>query len=137
LIKIKARNFHLSNWITLKMERSSIHQRKSGTGEKQMRCMRVVSAFMFAFASVASAQAQVTVDVSKITCSQYAFSKIANPRLIAAWLSGYYHAQRNSTDVDQQNLEANIDKLQNYCQDPKNAKVPVMRAIEQALGLSK
>jgi hypothetical protein len=33
-----------------------------------------------------SAQAQMTVDVSKINCDQFVHHKISEPRLIAAWL---------------------------------------------------
>jgi hypothetical protein len=30
-------------------------------------------------------------------------------------------------------LEENVSKLQNYCYDEKNFKVPVMKAVEQVL----
>jgi len=43
----------------------------------------VLSSIVFA---TASAQAQVIVDVSKITCDQYVHAKITTPNLIAAWL---------------------------------------------------
>ncbi len=43
----------------------------------------VLSSIVFA---TASAQAQVVVDVSKITCDQYVHAKITTPNLIAAWL---------------------------------------------------
>jgi acid stress chaperone HdeB len=41
--------------------------------------------------AAASTQAQVTVDVSKVTCDQYVHAKIATPLYFAAWLSGYYN----------------------------------------------
>ena len=47
-------------------------------------------------ASASPGQAQVTVDVSKITCDQFVHSKISTPNLIAAWLSGYYNAKQNN-----------------------------------------
>jgi HdeA/HdeB family len=50
--------------------------------------------------ATAPAQAQVIVDVSKITCDQYVHAKITTPNLIAAWLSGYYNAKRNNTIID-------------------------------------
>jgi hypothetical protein len=31
-------------------------------------------------------------------------------------------------------LEENMNKVQNYCYDEKNFKVPVMKAVEQVLG---
>jgi hypothetical protein len=44
----------------------------------------IVSGLVIALCSVSSAQAQVTIDASKITCDQYVHSKVASPRLIAA-----------------------------------------------------
>jgi acid stress chaperone HdeB len=84
--------------------------------------------------AAASTQAQVTVDVSKVTCDQYVHAKIATPLYFAAWLSGYYNAKRNNLIVDLQTLEENATKVQNYCSDEKNFKVPVMKAVERVLG---
>jgi len=56
------------------------------------------------------------------------------PRLIAAWLSGYYNAKRNNRVIDLQTLEENMSKVKNYCSDEKNFKVPVMKAVEHVLG---
>ena len=89
--------------------------------------------FLFATA----AHAQVTIDASKITCEQYVFSKIGNPRSIALWLSGYYSGKRNSTVVDVQAFEANVDKMERFCKQQENLKMPVMQAIEKALGPGK
>jgi acid stress chaperone HdeB len=91
----------------------------------------VFSSIVFA---TASTQAQVTVDVSKVTCDQYVHAKIATPLYFAAWLSGYYNAKRNNLIVDLQTLEENATKVQNYCYDEKNFKVPVMKAVERVLG---
>src|SRR5215813_13593223 len=84
--------------------------------------------------ATASTQAQVVVDVSKITCDQFVHAKIATPLYLAAWLSGYYNAKRNNRIVDLQALEENMNKVQNYCYDEKNFKVPVMKAVETVLG---
>jgi len=40
-------------------------------------------------AASSMASAQVTVDVSKITCDEFVKYDIADPRQIAAWISGY------------------------------------------------
>jgi acid stress chaperone HdeB len=92
----------------------------------------VFSSIVFA---TASTQAQVViVDVSKITCDQYVHAKTTTPNYLAAWLSGYYNAKRNNRIIDLQTLEENVSKLQSYCSDEKNFKVPAMKAIEQVLG---
>ena len=46
---------------------------------------------------VSAAQAQVTVEVSKITCEEFASYKIIDPEKIAIWLSGYYHGKQGNT----------------------------------------
>jgi hypothetical protein len=92
---------------------------------------------VFFFSALLTAQAQVTVDVTKINCDQFVHHKISEPNLIAAWLSGYYSAKRNNPVIDLQTLDEDISKVKNYCSDEKNFKVPVMKAVEQVLGKSK
>ena len=53
--------------------------------------------------------------------------------LIANWLSGYYHAKRNNSIIDLESFENNVNKLNNYCYDEKNFKVPIMEAVERIL----
>jgi hypothetical protein len=54
--------------------------------------------------------------------------------VIANWLSGYYHAKRNNWIIDSESFENTVNKLNNYCYDEKNFKVPIMDAIERVLG---
>ena len=97
-----------------------------------MRCTPIVTGLVLSSIvfAMASAQAQVIVDVSKITCDQYVHAKITTPNLIAAWLSGYYNAKRSNRIIDLETLE----DVKNYCYDEKNFKVPIMKAVEQVLG---
>ena len=74
------------------------------------------------------ARAQVTIDVAKITCDQLTLEKITDSQNIALWLSGYYHAKRNSTLVDTQQLAANVQKIKQYCL--RKPEVTVMQAVE-------
>jgi acid stress chaperone HdeB len=82
--------------------------------------------------SATSASAQVLLDVSKITCWQFVTYKVTNPRLIAIWVSGYYHGKRGDTVVDTQDIQAKADKVEEYC--TKNPDVPMMDAVETVLG---
>jgi hypothetical protein len=75
--------------------------------------------------------AQVTVDVSKLTCEQFATYKVTNPKYLAVWLSGYDHGRRGDVVVDMQQLVANTEKLEDYCL--KNPTVPMMKAAETIL----
>ena len=74
------------------------------------------------------AQAQVTIDMSKVTCEQFLGYKIINPNDIAMWLSGYYNAKRGNTIIDTETLATQKRELQDYCL--RNLKVPVMQAID-------
>jgi hypothetical protein len=94
----------------------------------------VVAGIVLAVVSASPLQAQVTIDVSKITCSQYLQAKISSPNLIAAWLSGYYNAKRNNLRIDPEAMQDNVNKVKNFCSDEKNFKVPVMKAVENMLG---
>ena len=87
-------------------------------------CVALVA--VFALAASRSAHAQMTVDVTKVNCDQFVHHKISEPKVIAAWLSGYYNAKRNNRVIDLQTLEENMSKVTNYCSDEKNFKVPVM-----------
>ena len=75
------------------------------------------------------ALAQVTIDMSKITCDQFLGYKIINPNDIAMWLSGYYNAQRGNTIIDSETLAAQKRDLQDYCL--RNLQVPIIQAIDK------
>jgi len=87
------------------------------------------------FGAMPSAQAQVTLDVSKVTCEQFSGYKITNPDNIALWLSGFYSGKRNNTIVDMQGLVENSKKILTYC--IRNPQTPVMQAVETVLGAGK
>ena len=91
----------------------------------------IAAGLILAFAAVPAARAQVTLDVSKITCDQYTGYKITNTQNIAIWLSGYYNGKRGNTVLDTQGLQANAKKLQEYC--IRNPQIPVMNAVETLL----
>ena len=97
----------------------------------------VVSALALILCSVPSAQAQVTIDATKITCDQFVHSKVGTPRTTAAWLSGFYHGKRDNRIIDTQVLEENLSKLERFCYQEENFKLPVMQAIEQVVGMGK
>jgi acid stress chaperone HdeB len=100
----------------------------SSPGENVMLKSIIVSGLIFFCAAVSTARAQVTLDVSKITCDQFTGYKITNPQNIAIWLSGYYSGKRDTTIVETQTLVANAKELRDYC--IRNPQTPVMRAVE-------
>jgi HdeA/HdeB family len=79
----------------------------------------------------APAHGQVTLDVSKITCSQFSLMKVADPDRIAVWLSGFYNAKRNNMILDVQGLKDNTKKLLDYC--ALHPDTTLLTAVEPAL----
>ncbi|HEX2335434.1 MAG TPA: HdeA/HdeB family chaperone, partial [Hyphomicrobiaceae bacterium] len=58
--------------------------------------------------------AQVTLDVSKITCEQFWLRKVADPDKVALWISGYVNGKRGNTVIDTQQLGRNVRRLTEY-----------------------
>jgi len=79
--------------------------------------------------SVQPVVAQVTLDMSKVTCEQWAGYKITNPQNIALWLKGYHNGKRGNTLLDTQGLNADVQKLRDFC--ITNSQVPVMQAVDK------
>lgn len=86
---------------------------------------------MFACLSTTAAYAQVTIDVSKITCEQFLQNKVASNRTVAIWLIGYRAGQRNDPVVDTQAVDRNVGKVTRYCD--QNRSVTLMQAVEASL----
>ena len=84
---------------------------------------------------VPAAQAQMTVDVAKITCKQFVISKFARPKSVAYWLAGYYNGKNSNTSVDIREMEQNVHKLETYCR--RNYEMPVMDAAKNVLNVEK
>ena len=89
--------------------------------------------FALTLFSASLVQAQVTIEVSKITCRQFIGGEIGEPRTVAAWLSGYYHGKKDSTTIDKQTFELNLNELQIFCRTGDNGKIFLMQAIERTL----
>jgi hypothetical protein len=110
--------------------------RKRATEEPSMiKSKLFIIGSLLAILVVSGAQAQVTIDVSKITCDQFLQNKVSSPRIIAAWLSGFYAGKRNNPVVDTQTLERNADRVSAYCDS--NRKMVLMQAVETTLGTGK
>jgi acid stress chaperone HdeB len=79
-----------------------------------------------------SAQTQVMLDLSELTCDQFIKYKVADPKLIAVWLNGYFHGKRGDTMIDTQRLNADADEVEKYCF--KNSEALLMPAVEKLIG---
>ena len=79
--------------------------------------------------------AQVTIDVSQITCAQFRRDEITDLTNIAAWLAGYYNGQQRNTVVNVQSFKDDLERVKDYCLP--NPTVTVMQAVEAVLGKAK
>jgi acid stress chaperone HdeB len=81
-----------------------------------------------ALSTSSGALAQVMLDLSKVTCDQFIKYKVADPKLIAVWLNGYFHGKRADTKVDTQKLNAVADEVEKFCF--KNPQTRLMQSVE-------
>jgi acid stress chaperone HdeB len=102
-----------------------------------MQIYRTVFAIVIAISAAPSAEAQVTIDATKITCDQFVHQKIGTPRVTGAWLSGFFHGKRDNGTIDLAGFDENLRKLESFCYQEKNFKMPVMQAIEETFGVNK
>ena len=103
-----------------------------GTMESLVRRILLVSSVIVLLTASSMAPAQVTVDVSKITCDELVKYEIADPKLIAIWISGYYQGLRKNPIVDKHQTLQSIDKLEEYCF--KHPSDLVMNEVGELLG---
>ena len=96
------------------------------------RCIIAVAALGLALTASNIGQAQVMLDLSKVTCDQFIKYKVADPKVIAAWLNGYFHGRRADTMVDTQKLNADADEVEKFCF--KNPQAPLMQSVESIVG---
>ena len=77
-----------------------------------------------------SVQAQVTVDVSKITCEQ--FNVLEKQDSVAIWLSGFYHGQKGEPVLETNVFEETLTKYRAACRQADNFKRRVMELYESS-----
>jgi HdeA/HdeB family len=91
-------------------------------------CFRILYALAIIFAAAATARAQETIDVAKITCDQFLAGKVADSRSVTIWLSGYYNGTRNNTVLDVSALQSDSKDVMDYCITHPN--VILMNAVK-------
>jgi hypothetical protein len=95
----------------------------------------IVCALLFCAVSASGADAQIMIDVNRITCDEFLHDTITVPDNLAYWLAGYYDARIGNTEFDVGVLKHNVSKLEDYCQSHRD--VTVMTAVETLIGLGK
>ena len=74
-----------------------------------------------ALVGLQAVQAQVTIDIRKITCNQFLAGQLTDSRTLAIWLNGYVNGARGKTLIDP--LSVGENNLMDYCVNHPNALV--------------
>jgi hypothetical protein len=94
--------------------------------------LRLISAAVAISLLPVTANAQVTIDMSALTCGQYLAMSASMSRDFSAWMSGWYSYETRRTFVDVLLHQKNIANLKSWCQS--NTQASVMTALERSIG---
>jgi hypothetical protein len=95
----------------------------------------LLTSALLMFVQIPVSQAQVTVDVAKVTCDELFKEETQwTSGEIILWLSGYYHGESHNTIVQPSALKRDEDKLNTYCYG--HGDTTVMDAVKN-MGLGK
>jgi hypothetical protein len=78
-------------------------------------------------------QAQVTIDITKITCNQFLAGEVTDARTLGIWLNGYMNGARGKTLIDP--LSAGHISLVHYCES--HIDMLVLDAARNVFGADK
>lgn len=71
-------------------------------------------------ASSLPAEAQVVVEMSRITCTQFLQYSFDDKKVVGAWMSGYFNASQGRKVLDINRYQANSSRVISYCKTHKN-----------------
>jgi len=78
-----------------------------------MRPWRIMLGPALALLGLQAVQAQVTIDIRKITCNEFLLGQLTDSRSLAIWLNGYLNGARGKTLIDP--LSVTENNLIDYC----------------------
>ena len=100
-----------------------------------MKPRLLLTSALFLFVQMPTMQAQVTVDVAKISCEQLAMEELPfSSRDVVFWLSGYYHREHDNTVIEPGAIKRDANNLNRYCY--QHGEMTVMDAVKN-MGLGK
>jgi acid stress chaperone HdeB len=86
-----------------------------------------------ALVGLQAVQAQVTIDITKITCEEFLAGQLTDSNSLAIWLNGYVNGARGKTVIDP--LSGGQHSLIDYCMSHTNT--PVLDAARNIVGADK
>ena len=91
-------------------------------------CISIAAAVLIASAQ-GPINAQTLIEMSKLKCKDYLGAPVDRREWFAAWMSGYYNAERNMPVVDFRTFASNKKKVERYCRGRKDENL--MNAIRK------
>jgi hypothetical protein len=85
--------------------------------------------------SIAPAQAQVTYDMSKVTCAQYLAMDAGTSQDFSAWMSGWFNEKAGSTAINVEGYRTNVASVRNWC--ASNSSASVMESLKTSVAAAK
>ena len=86
-----------------------------------------------ALVGLQAVQAQVTIDITKITCDEFLAGQLTDSNTLAVWLNGYVNGARGKTLIDP--LSRGRNTLVHYCMD--HTDTPVLDAARNVVDADK
>ena len=80
--------------------------------------------------ATAVAHAQVTIDMSRVTCAQYLAMPPAQSADFSAWMSGWFNQKNGYVFVDLNAYARNVANVKSWC--ALNSAQTVMAGLQQA-----
>jgi hypothetical protein len=80
-----------------------------------------------------ASQAQVDIDMGRVTCGEVLEMPGASSDLFAAWMSGWVHQKSGRTQIDLMAFKKNIASVKQWCASHKTESV--MRGLYDAFGI--
>jgi acid stress chaperone HdeB len=104
----------------------------NSTGDDVMEARSVLIGALWVLVSTATVGAQVTVDITKITCRQFLIGKLIPTNSMSLWFSGYYSGKRNDTMIELEAIQPNVEKVKDYCRQHQDTEL--VKAVENVFG---
>ena len=81
-----------------------------------------------------SANAQVTIDMTKVTCSDYLAMPAGEARDFSAWMSGWFNQKANATKINLKGFATNVGVVRRWCESHGSESVfaELQRAVQAA-----
>jgi hypothetical protein len=86
-----------------------------------MRSCLIMFGTGLALVGLQAAQAQVTIDIKKLTCFHFLADQLTDSRTLGIWLNGYVNGERGRTLIEP--LSAGHTDLVTYCQSHRDTLV--------------